>query len=108
MLDRVELDTELFDLLRALAIALLDRRRIETLPLRSRDLVSRRVLLALESFELSDEPAPQSLERRNFLQCSVGIHSAVAETSAHCLQILSDKCGIEHETSCPYCIEGPE
>ena len=56
MLDRVELDAELLDLLRARAVRLLDRRRVVTLPLGARDFVAGRVLLPLQRLELRDDP----------------------------------------------------
>ena len=108
VLDRVELDAELLDLLRALAVAFLNRAGILTLPLGARDLVARGVLLALEPFELTDETATHTFERRDFVQSLVRVHSAVAETGSDSLQLFTEKCGIEHATSWTYCIEGRE
>ena len=80
MLDRVELDAELLDLLRARAVGFLDRRRVLALPLGARDLVARRVLLPLQPFDLGNQPAARGLERGDLLERLVGIEPAVAQT----------------------------
>ena len=54
---------ELLDLLRSLPARLLNLRRIEPLPLRARHFVAGGVLLALQSFELGQQPPATRLER---------------------------------------------
>jgi UTP--glucose-1-phosphate uridylyltransferase len=96
LLDRIQLHAELFDLLPARAIGLLHGRGVESLTLRTRDLVARRVLLALQSFELGDDAAPRVFERGNLLERLVGIEPAAAEAGANDVDVISNKCGIEH------------
>ena len=90
MFDRIELEAELLDLLRARPVRFLDRRRVVPLPLRLRDLVARRVLLALQTFELGDEPAPRRFERRDVLERLVGIEAAVAQAGADLFDVIAD------------------
>ena len=87
---------ELLDLLRAAAVRLLDRRRVVPLPLGARDLVARRVLLALQSLELGNEAAPRRLERGDLLEHLVGIEPAVAQARADLLDVIANVGGIEH------------
>ncbi len=68
---------ELPNLLRPLPVGLEDAARVFALPLRARDFVARRVLLALQPFELGNQPAPPVLERRELLELAVDVHPAV-------------------------------
>ena len=68
---------DLPNLLRPLPVGLEDAAGVLALPLRARDLVARRVLLALQPFELGNQPAPPVLERRQLLELAVDVHPAV-------------------------------
>ena len=68
MLDLIELDAELADLLRPLTVGLEDGARVFALPLRARDFVAGRILLALQTFELGNQPPAAVLERRQLLE----------------------------------------
>jgi len=103
MLDRVELESELFDLLRPRAIRFLDRRGIVTLALRSGDLVARRVLRALQPFDLRNQPPPRRFERRDVFDRLVGIEPAIAEAGADLFDVIANVLGVEHATSATYC-----
>jgi len=63
LLNGVELDAELLDLLRSLTAGLLDLRGVDALPLRTRNFISRRVLFALQSLELGEDPPATRFER---------------------------------------------
>ena len=65
--------------------------RVEPLPLGPRDLVARRVLLALEPFELGNQPAPRGLERGDLLERLVRIEPAVAQTGADLFDVIADE-----------------
>ncbi len=108
VLDGVELHAELPDLLGALTVPLLDRPGVEPLALGLGNLVARGVLLALQPLEVADQAPTEPFERRDFLQCPVGIHSTAAQTGSHDLQVFTDKLGIEHATSGTHCSGAPE
>ncbi len=96
LLDGVELDAQLFDLLRAHAIGFLHRRRVEPLALGARDLVARRVLQPLQAFELWDDAAPRRFERRDLFERPVRIDAAVAQTCTDKVDVIANVRGIEH------------
>ena len=80
LLDRVELGLELLDLLAALAVGREDGARVAPLPLRARDLVAGRVLLALQPLDLAESAARAArLERGERLEVGVGVEAAVPE-----------------------------
>ena len=62
LLDCVEFDAKLLDLLRSLPTRFLNLRRIDAHALRTRNFISRRVLLAFQSFELGEDTSATSLE----------------------------------------------
>ena len=97
--DRVELDAELLDLLGAGAVRLLDRRRVLTLALRAGDLVARRVLLALQPFELGNDAAARRFERGDLFERLVGVEAAAAQAGAHRLEVIANVRRVEHVTS---------
>ena len=78
VLGLIELDFELANLLPARLARGKERRRILALPLGARDFVAGGVLLALETFDLGNQPPPPRLERRQLLEIGVGIEAAVA------------------------------
>ena len=97
LLDQIELDTFLLDLLRALAARLLDLCRVEPLALGARDLVARRVLLALEAFDLRQQaPAPR-LERGQLLELASEVHAPAGERGSDRVEVLSEVGGIDHD-----------
>jgi len=75
LLNGVELDAELLDLLRSLTIGLLDLRGIDALPLRTRNFVSRRVLFALQSLELGENPPATRFERGQLFKLARQVHA---------------------------------
>src|SRR5206468_1344309 len=95
LLDRVELGAQLFDLLRARAVRFLDRRGVEALTLRARDLVARRILKTLQAFELGNDPPARVLERRDVLERLVAIDAPIAQACAHGLGMIANKGGVE-------------
>ena len=99
MLDRIELNPELLDLLRPVAIGFLDRRRILALAFGARDLVAGGVLLALQSLELGNDAAPGRLEGRDILERFVLIESAVEQTCAHRFDVIAHVRRVEHVAS---------
>src|SRR5262245_51028216 len=96
MLDRIELRTERLDLLRALAVGFADRRGVLSLPRRARDLVAGRVLLALQPFDLGNDPAPRSLERGEIFERFVGIDAAIAQTFTNVIRVFAHENRVEH------------
>ena len=68
LLNAFQLDSELLDLLRSLAVGLLNRGAVQSLSLRPRDFVGRSVLFPLEAFELRQYPTSSSLERGEILE----------------------------------------
>src|SRR5205807_7091593 len=89
MLDRIQLNAELLDLLGSRAVRLLDRSRILPASLRARDLVARRILQALQSLDLGDEPATRGFERRDALERLVGVEPAVFQSSPDTLDVVA-------------------
>ena len=105
VLDRVELDAELLDLLRARAVRFLNRRRVLALPLRARDLVARRVLLALQPFELGNQRGgARSRAWRSPRAPCRDRGRGCAGRSRTVLDVIANECGIEHATSAIHCI----
>ena len=78
LLDLIDLDLELADLLRARFVRRENVRGVLALALRARHFVARRVLIALEPFELGDQSAPARLERRQLLELGVRLQAAIA------------------------------
>ena len=99
VLDGIDLNAELPDLLRAGTVGVLDRRRVEALPLGFRDLVARRILLALQPLELRNQAPPRGFERGDLFERFVGIHPAPAETAPDVVDVIPHERRIEHGTS---------
>src|SRR5205085_1589079 len=95
-LDRIELESHLLDLLRALAVRGLHGRGVETLTLGARDLVAGCVLLALQSLELGNEPAPRRLQRGDLFERLVRIDAARAEPLTDFFDVIAYVRRIEH------------
>jgi hypothetical protein len=96
LLDLIQLDTELANLLRSLAIGVEDGARVFALPLRSRNLVARRILIALQPFEIGNETPPPILECRQLLELSVGIDAAAVESTSYLFAVIAYVCRIKH------------
>ena len=90
VLDRVELKSELLDLLRPRAVGFLHRRGVVPLPLGARDLVARRVLQPLERFELGNQAAARGFERGDLFERLVGVETTVAEAGADLLDVIAN------------------
>src|SRR5207244_2387333 len=96
LLHRLELDLELFDPPRALATRFMNLRDVQTLPSRARDLVTRGVLFALETFELGQQAAAARFERRELIQLGRHVEAAFLQTSANGVELVSEECRIHH------------
>ncbi len=96
ILDRGELVVEHLDLLRAFAVGVAHRGRVEPLARRTRDLVARRVLLTLEAFDLGNDPAPRRLERREVLERPVRIDPTIAQTCTDEFGVFAHEDRVEH------------
>src|SRR5437867_4136957 len=99
MLDRIELEAQLFDLGGPRAAGFLNRGRVLALALRSGNLVARGILLTLEAFHLGNQSAPDGLERRDFLERLVRLQAAPAQAGAHLVNVVPDERRIEHASS---------
>jgi hypothetical protein len=88
VLDRIDLDAELPDLLRAGTVGVLNRARIEALPLGFRNFVAGRILQALQPLELRNQATPRGFERGNLGEGVIGIHSAPAETAPDVVDVI--------------------
>src|SRR6185312_10561120 len=96
VLDLIELDLDLPDLLRARLVGREDRRRILPLTLRARDLVARSVLLALQSFQLRNQPPPAQLQCCELFELVVQAKPAVLQSGANFLEVIPDVRRIQH------------
>ena len=79
MFDLIELDGELAYLLRALTVRLEDTARVLPLTLRPRHFVAGRILIALQTFELRNQPASPVFERRELLEIALYVPAAVLQ-----------------------------
>jgi UTP--glucose-1-phosphate uridylyltransferase len=95
-LDGVELNAQLFDLLRARTVGFLHRRRVEPPALRARDLVARSVLQPFQAFELRDDPAARGFERGDLFERLVGIDAAIAQPCTDNVDVIANERGVEH------------
>ena len=87
---------ELPNLLRPLPVRVEDAARVLALPLRARDLVAGGVLLALQTLELGNQPAPPVLERRQLLELGVDMHPAVLQPAFHFVLVVAHVSRIKH------------
>ena len=90
VIDGVELKPELLDLRRALTARLLNLRGVLALALRARDFVARGVLLAFQSFELGNQPAPCRLEHRDLFERFVRIETTIAQSGTDFFDVIPD------------------
>ncbi len=97
LLDLIELDLELSDLLRPLLAGGKERCRVLPLALGARDLVSGRILIALEALDFGDQPPAPGFERRQLLEIGVGVEAAVAIRGAHLVEPIAQESGVNHE-----------
>ena len=96
LLDLIELDADLPNLLRPLPVGVEDAARVFALPLRSRHLIARRVLLPLQPFELGNQPAPAVLEHRQLLELAVDVHPAALEPAFHVVPMIAYVSRVKH------------
>jgi hypothetical protein len=86
----------LLDLRRALTIDFLNLCRVLSLPLRLRNLVGRRLLLALQPFELRQQPTTTGLERGKLIELTRQVGTAIGKCGADCFDVVAEKGGIDH------------
>jgi hypothetical protein len=96
LFDLVELDAELAYLLRALPVRLEDAARVLPLALRSRHLVARRVLIALQTFELRNQPASAVFERRELLEVALSVPATVLQAASDFFLVIAYVCRVKH------------
>ena len=97
LFDGVELDLELLDLLCAQLVRLEDRPRVQALPLRARNLVAGRVLLALEPFDLRNDARRCDSSVASCSSSVVRSSTARRDALSDEVGVLSDEGWIEHE-----------
>jgi hypothetical protein len=95
-LDRIELDVQLLDLLGALLVRLEDVGRVLALPLRARDLVAGRVLLALQALHLRNEATPMGLERCQLLELRARVQPSRQQALPDVVEPFANECWIKH------------
>ena len=96
LLDRLELDAELLDPLRARTARLLNRSRVEPLTLCARHLITGGVLLTLQPLEFRQQAAPLGFEGRQIGELGAEIDAAIEEGRPDGLEIVPEECWIEH------------
>ena len=101
LLDLIQLDADLADLLRPLAVCLENRACVLPLALRARDFVAGRVLIALQALELGDEPPAPVFQRGQLLELAVDIQPTALEAPLHFLLVLPYESRIKHAESYP-------
>jgi hypothetical protein len=98
MLDGIELDAELLDLRRPLAVSLLDLRDVLPLALRARHFVAGGILVAFQPFDLGENPSAAGLERRQFFELSFEVEAAPCKAGADRVEVVAEQSRIEHST----------
>ena len=96
LLDLIQLDAKLSNLLRPLTIGLQDAARVLALALCARNLVAGRILIALQSFELGNQPAPLVLERRQLFELAVSVHPAILQTAFDVFLVIAHINRVKH------------
>ena len=96
LLDGVQLDVELLDLLRPLAIGLLDPAGVQPLAFRARDFVAGSVLFPLEPFELRQYPAAARLQCGELFELARQIDSTLLQSRTQALEIVAQYRRIQH------------
>src|SRR4030095_14663165 len=107
LLEQIEFHPQLLDLCGALTIRLLNLARILSLPLRSRDLVSRGVLFAPQSFQLREQPSATRLERGKLLERARHVDAAIGKCGSDGFEIVSEKGGIDHVRARVHIVQHP-
>ncbi len=91
---------KLSNLLRPLTIGLEDVARVLALPLRARNLVARRILIALQPLELGNQPAPPVLERRKLFELGIGVHAAILQPAFDVFLVIAHISRVKHGGNC--------
>ena len=89
LLDLIELDGELAYLLRALPVRLEDTARVLPLTLGPRHFVAGRILIALQTFELRNQPASPVFERRELLEIALHVPAAVLQAASDFFLVIA-------------------
>ena len=97
LLNLIELDAQLANLLRALTIRVENAAGILPLSLCPGHFIACSVLLALQPFELGNQPPAAILQRRERFQLSIDVHAALLHPSTYLFLMLADECRIQHE-----------
>ena len=84
------------NLLRPLTIGLEDAARVLALPLRARNLVARRILIALQPLELGNQPPPPVLERRELFELCVDVPAAVLQPASDFFPVIAHISRVKH------------
>ncbi len=107
LLHLIELDAELPNLLRPLTVGVEDGACVFALPLRPRDFVAGRVLLALQPFELGNQAPPPGFERRELLELGIDGPAAVLHPAFHLVLVVAHERWIKHgEIVCHWLVAG--
>ena len=96
LLDLIELDADLADLLRSLAVRFENCAGVLALALRARDFVARGILIALQPFEVGNEPPPAVLENGQLLELAFDQKPAVLQAPLHLVLVVAHISRIEH------------
>jgi hypothetical protein len=96
LFDTIQLGLELLDSLSAGSVGREDRRCVLPLPFGTRHLVGGGVLLALEPFDLGDQPAAARFEGGDLLQLGVRPQAAALEAAADILEVFTHQPCIQH------------
>ena len=92
----IQLELQLLDLLAALLAGLEQVRRVLPLTLRARHLIARRVLLALQAFDLRDQAAAMRFGGGQLLQLGRDVEAAVRHAGLNRFEVVADENGIKH------------
>ncbi len=95
-LERFEIGIELLDALRPLAIGVEQRRGVLAEPLQAGNLLTRRVLRALQRLDLENERPAPVVERREVGQQRLRLQPPVLQAGADQVGMIADKRGIQH------------
>ena len=96
LFDLIELDAELAYLLRALPVRLEDTARVLPLTLGPRHFVAGRILIALQTFELRNQPASPVFERRELLEVALDVPAAVLQPAPDFFLVIAYVCRVKH------------
>jgi UTP--glucose-1-phosphate uridylyltransferase len=96
MFDLIELDAELADLLRSLAVRFEDRARVFSLTLGARNLIAGRILIALQTFELGNQTPAPVLQRGELFELAVNRETAAFQAALHLVLVVADVRRVKH------------